>query len=950
MCGRITCLLVLILGLVGSAAAQDYDMEIPSVLKPPVLDGEVDPIWSIARTQYIKTTIDGTVSSPADCSGSWRAMWDGLYIYVIVDVNDDSLQNNSGSAYLDDSVEFYFDGGNTKGPGSPLSGDDRQYTFGWTADDVQGTNTSLDGVEHSQVNTDTGWRIEMRLPWLSLQGSAPAMGDLIGIDVFINDDDDGGDSREAQGSTFSGSNADWQIPASWGTAILVKGSGEKASAPNPADGDTDVSREVVLEWTPGEFANTHDVYFGTVFDDVSNASRANLLGVLLSQGQSAATFDPPGRLEFDQPYYWRIDEVNAPPDNSIHKGDVWTFTAESFAYPVQNIIATTNATSEEDSPIENTINGSGLNAQDQHSIAARDMWLATPPVGEATWIQYEFPRVEKLYQMLVWNYNVQFELILGFGLKDVAIEYSENGADWTALGAFEFARATAKATYAANTTVDFGGVAARFVRLTINSGYGLMGQYGLSEVRFLQIPVYAQKPQPADGATDVDPGVVLRWQTGREAVSHEVYLGSDEQSLALAGTAAQPSLAPTGLEFGGAYFWKVVEVNEAEAISVWEGDLWSFATKEYAVIDGFETYTDNVDAGEAIFDTWVDGWVNSTGSTVGYLNAPFAEKTIVNSGRQSMPLQYDNSASPWYSETERDFETAQDWTAYGATTLAIYFRGNAPAFIETAQGIVMSAIGTDIWDTADQFRFAYKSLSGNGSIIARVDTLERSNEWAKAGVMIRETLEPGSKHAFVAVTPDHGISFQRRPVAGQASANTDAAGLAAPYWVKLTRTNNTFTAQHSADGTSWADITVSPALEIQMAGNVYIGLALTSHDGAIPTSAEFSSISTTGSVSGQWQVAGIGVTQPEGNAPEALYVAVEDAAGKIAVAKNPDPAATTKTGWNQWQIPYSDLAGVNLGRVAKLYIGVGDRNAPAAGGAGTVYIDDIGYGRPVATE
>jgi len=77
---------------------------------------------------------------------------------------------------------------------------------------------------------------------------------------------------------------------------------------------------------------------------------------------------------------------------------------------------------------------------------------------------------------------------------------------------------------------------------------------------------------------------------------------------------------------------------------------------------------------------------------------------------------------------------------------------------------------------------------------------------------------------------------------------------------------------------------------------------------------------------------------------------VEDAAGKIAVAKNPDPAATTKTGWNQWQIPYSDLAGVNLGRVVKLYIGVGDRNAPAAGGTGTVYIDDIGYGRPVANQ
>jgi hypothetical protein len=184
-----------------------------------------------------------------------------------------------------------------------LSGDDRQYTFGWTADDVQGTNTSLDGVEHAQVNTDTGWRIEMRLPWLSLQGSAPAMGDLIGIDVFINDDDDGGDSREAQVSTFSGSNADWQIPASWGTAILVKGSGEKASAPNPADGDTDVSREVVLEWTPGEFANTHDVYFGTVFDDVSNASRANLLGRAAQPGPARRNVRSARRLEFDQTYY-----------------------------------------------------------------------------------------------------------------------------------------------------------------------------------------------------------------------------------------------------------------------------------------------------------------------------------------------------------------------------------------------------------------------------------------------------------------------------------------------------------------------------------------------------------------------------------------------------------------------------------------------------------------------
>ena len=214
--------------------------------------------------------------------------------------------------------------------------------------------------------------------------------------------------------------------------------------------------------------------------------------------------------------------------------------------------------------------------------------------------------------------------------------------------------------------------------------------------------------------------------------------------------------------------------------------------------------------------------------------------------------------------------------------------------------------------------------------------------------MIRETLEPGSKHAFVCVTPDNGISFQRRPVAGQASANTDVAGLAAPYWVKLTRTANTFTAQHSADGATWVDIAVSPALEISMGGNVHIGLALTSHDTAVPTSAEFSNVSTTGSVTGSWQTADIGVAQPVGNSPESLYVAVEDAAGKIQVVKNPNPTATAITGWNQWQIPFEALAEVNLSQVMKMYIGVGDRNTPTAGGTGVVYIDDIGYGRPAA--
>ncbi len=451
---------------------------------------------------------------------------------------------------------------------------------------------------------------------------------------------------------------------------------ELASNPIPDDEATDVPYDVILAWTAGEYAATHDVYFGASFDDVNDASRANPMDVLLSQGQSAAAYDPPGLLEFAQTYYWRIDEVNAAPDNTIFKGAVWSFTAEPFAYAVPNVVATSNGVSEADASPENTVNGSGLNADDQHSTDAPDMWLASPG-AEPLWIQYEFDRVYKLSEMLVWNYNVQFELILGFGLKNVTVEYSQDGAEWMVLGDFDLAKATAKATYVANTVVPFAGVAARYVRLTVNSGYGMMGQFGLSEVRFLFVPAHAREPQPADGTIDVNPDVVLAWRAGREAVSHEVYLGSDPQSLALVDSTSSPAHAPQALALGGTYYWRVDEVNEADAVTRWTGDIWSFVVCPYVVVDDMEDYTDDADAGRAIFQAWIDGWENGTGSLVGYIDVPFAEQTLVHGGRQSMPLGYDNTVSPNYSEAVRTFDSPQDWTAYGVQSLALYFRGRA---------------------------------------------------------------------------------------------------------------------------------------------------------------------------------------------------------------------------------------------------------------------------------
>ncbi len=253
---------------------------------------------------------------------------------------------------------------------------------------------------------------------------------------------------------------------------LCQGFGYRAVIVAPDKDATDVPRDVILSWQPGEFAATHDVYLGTSFADVNMASRENPAGLLVSESQDPNTYDPPGLLDWGQTYYWRVDEVNAAPDFAIYRGNVWSFTTEPVGYPIEHIVATSNAGSDPIFGPDKTIDGSGLDENDLHSADANDMWLGVPTPGQSVWIQYEFDRIHKLHEMLVWNYNMAFELELGFSVKDVTVEYSEDGVHWEVLGDVEFAQGIAQAGYAANTVVAFDGVAARYVRLNINSGYG----------------------------------------------------------------------------------------------------------------------------------------------------------------------------------------------------------------------------------------------------------------------------------------------------------------------------------------------------------------------------------------------------------------------------------------------------------------------------------------------
>jgi glucose/arabinose dehydrogenase len=158
----------------------------------------------------------------------------------------------------------------------------------------------------------------------------------------------------------------------------------------------------------------------------------------------------------------------------------------------------------------------------------------------------------------------------------------------------------------------------------------------------------------------------------------------------------------------------------------------------------------------------------------------------------------------------------------------------------SAGTFTVNGSGFDIEDQADTFHFVYQPLNGDGTVIARVASLENTNPWAKGGVMIRETLADDSKQADVVVTPGNGVAFQRRLTTGGVTVHTAGPNVVAPYWVKLVRAGSTFTGYSSGDGGTW---TLIGSDSISMASSVFIGMAVTSHDNAVLATATFDNVS-----------------------------------------------------------------------------------------------------------
>jgi hypothetical protein len=497
-------------------------------------------------------------------------------------------------------------------------------------------------------------------------------------------------------------------------------------------------------------------------------------------------------------------------------------------------------------------------------------------------------------------------------------------------------------------------------------------------------PLLAWDASPTNGSTpDIDEVLPLSWSPGDNASQHDVYFGTDKDAVEFAdisdttgiyrdrqsGTSYTP---PEGVEWGGGpYYWRIDEYNTDGTIS--KGRIWSFTVADFISIDNIEGYKGgSAPLEENIWFFWNDGVGygavgippyspgNGTGSEVGDLATDsYTEEDTTHGGSQSMPYWYNNNnpLKMKYSEAKLTLSTQRDWTKHDIKALSLWFQGypaSVGSFTDNLNDTyTMTGSGDDIWNMPDyagagdgnyhdEFHFAYKTLTGAGTIIARVDSVSDTHDWAKAGVMIRETLDANSPHAFACMTPNSGVSAQGRPTFGAASVNANQGGngeITAPHWVRLERDMaGSFTVSHSTDGSAWEAVEGATPQNVPMTSTVYVGLALTSHNAALTCEATFSNVTITGTVTGQWASQDIGIMS---NDAEPMYVAIANNTGQPAVVYHDDLNAAQIDTWTQWNIDLNDFAGINLADVNSIAIGFGDRNNPQAGGSGKMYFDDF---------
>ena len=681
----------------------------------------------------------------------------------------------------------------------------------------------------------------------------------------------------------------------------------KATVPSPADGATWlVYSDETLSWKVGQNEPTHDLYIGTDKDAVAAADNSS---PLYKGNLADATFDT-GALDPSTTYYWRVDELDSL--GQLFPGDVWSFTTTQQGLgeirrevwwdigggtAVSDL--TTNAKYAGPADLIENITSFHAPANVADNYGQRlSALLHVPTPGDYTfwiasddnsqlWFGTTPGKAQLIAQVSSWTGDNSWDSYAEQKSKTMTLE----------AGVYFIQALHKEGGGGDNCSVAWEGPG--IARDVIGGGYCEPF-----------VPLWAMGPTPSDGAVNVAQTAQINWVPGVNAAAQDIYFGTDAAAVAAADQSAPEfkgevgvdvkTFDPGTLDWNTTYYWRIDEINAGVAGSPWIGAVWSFRVANFLVID-------------------------------------LSQKT----------LSYDNTLSPFFSELA--YMVPADWVSHGETSLSLRFQGAAgPAqtgstTIDGPGAYTLVGAGSDIWNNSDQFQYAYMTLTGDGSITAKVESCEQKDVWSKGGVMIRQSAAADSTYVIEAYNAGGsgtagGTCFQwRATTAGGAAAGANGPGLDAPVWVKLVRTGDVFTGFTSTDGATWTQ--QGDPMTVTMTDPVLIGLEYTSHVNATTFgTAVFSNVSTTGNVD---VTSANNVDVGLGNSAQPIYVAVQDADGKLAVVANSNASATMLTDWTAWEIPLSAFVGVDLSKVAKLSVGVGNSLSPKPDGTGVINIDSV---------
>ena len=391
-----------------------------------------------------------------------------------------------------------------------------------------------------------------------------------------------------------------------------------ALSPTPADGALHEATWANLSWLPGSFAVSHDMYFGTSFDDVNNGAEGTFVGNLgvTSQVVGFPGFPAPEGLEPGTAYYWRIDEVNDADPNGPWKGNVW-----SFSVPPKTAYFPDPA--------------DGAELVDPNAIF--------------TWTGGYGSKLHTAY--------------LGDNYDDV-----NNAVGGMPLGSPSYDPGTLEREKVLYWRVDeFDGVETHKGGIWSFTTPGAVGNpqpaNGAVDVQMIETLSWT----PADSATSHE----LYFGTDADAVKNATTVSPEYIGPRAIGA---ESYDPGGLAWDSGYAWRVDEVYPDKTV---KGLVWTFATADFILVDDFEAYND-IDPPDpdsnTIYSSWIDGYgIPTNGALTANELPPYAEQTIVHGGAQSMEYLYDTNLM--ISESTLTLIYLKDWTAEGVTRLSLWFRG-----------------------------------------------------------------------------------------------------------------------------------------------------------------------------------------------------------------------------------------------------------------------------------